>query len=73
MTQARRIASPPESGGARRPGGRVPWRAAGAGLTSLGIGVADHQLGQITLAIELLAVLAVIGTGLEPQWNGHGR
>lgn len=67
MTQARRIASlpaPPESGGARRPGGRVPWRAAGAGLTSLGIGVADHQLGQITLAIELLAVLAVIGTAL---------
>jgi hypothetical protein len=68
MTQARRIALLPGTPAGPEPGGRVPGRAAAAGLASLGtplgIGVADHQLGQITLAIELLAVLSVIGTAL---------
>jgi len=51
------------------PGGRrVPWRAAGIGLTSLGtpIGaaVADPLLGKAVLAVELAVALTVIGTAL---------
>jgi hypothetical protein len=54
--------------GPARTGGRVPWRAAGIGLTSLGtpvgIGVADPLLGQIAIAIELAVALAIISTAL---------
>jgi hypothetical protein len=54
--------------GLRRTGGRVPWRTAGIGLTSLGapigIGVADPLLGQIAIAIELAVALTIIGTAL---------
>jgi hypothetical protein len=74
MTQVRRLAplpSPlpgPQAGDGGWHAGRVPWRAAGIGLTSLGtplgIGLADRLLGQAVLAAELLAVLAVIGTAL---------
>jgi hypothetical protein len=49
-------------------GGRAPWRTAGIGLTSLGtpigIGVADPVLGSITLGIELVVALTIIGTAL---------
>lgn len=49
-------------------GGRVPWRAAGIGLTSLGapigIGAANHLLGSTALALELTAALTIIGTAL---------
>lgn len=74
MTQVHRIAplpappAGPEADGTRPAGGRVPWRAAGVSLASLGtpagISVADPLLGHAVLAIELLAVLAVIGTAL---------
>jgi hypothetical protein len=51
-----------------RPGARLPWRAAGIGLTSLGtpigIGVADPLLGQVAIAMELAVVLTIIGTAL---------
>jgi hypothetical protein len=51
-----------------RTAGRVPWRAAGIGLTSLGtpagIGVADPLLGRIAIVIELAVALAIIGTAL---------
>ena len=54
--------------GPPRTGGRVPWRTAGIGVTSLGtpigIGVADPLLGQIAIAIELAVALAIIGTAL---------
>jgi hypothetical protein len=54
--------------GLPRTGGRVPWRTAGIGLTSLGapigIGVADPLLGQIAIAIELAVALTIIGTAL---------
>ena len=50
------------------PGGRLPWRAAGIGLTSLGtpigIGVADPALGSIAFVIELAVTLTIIGTAL---------
>jgi len=56
------------AGDPARRSGRVPWRAAGIGLTSLGtpigIGVADPILGQIAIAIELVVTLAIIGTAL---------
>lgn len=56
------LAGPP------RTGGRVPWRTAGIGLTSLGtpigIGVADPLLGQIAIAIELAVAIAIIGRAL---------
>jgi hypothetical protein len=46
----------------------VPWRAAGIGLTSLAAPVsiaAVAQLpGEIAAAVELLAMLAIIGTAL---------
>jgi hypothetical protein len=70
MTQLHRIAplsGPPPAplaSDGRRHAGRVPWRAAGIGLTSLGVGLAYHLLGQAVLAAELTAVLAVIGTAL---------
>jgi hypothetical protein len=74
MTLVHRIAplpvppAGPEAGGTRPADGRVPWRAAGVSLASLGtpigIGVADPLLGHAVLAIELLAVLAVIATAL---------
>jgi hypothetical protein len=63
--------SPPAASAAGQqgvPGGRVPWRTAGIGLTSLGtpigIGVADPFLGSITVAIELAVALTIIGTAL---------
>jgi hypothetical protein len=53
---------------AAAPGTRVPWRAAGLGLASLGtttgIWVAVPLLGQIATGIELAIALAVIGTAL---------
>jgi hypothetical protein len=49
-------------------GGRVPWRAAGFGIASLGapvgIGAADHLLGSAVFALELTAALTIIGTAL---------
>jgi hypothetical protein len=57
-----------QAAGPARTGGRVPWRAAGIGLTSLGtpacIGVADPLLGQVAIAVELAVVLTVIATAL---------
>jgi hypothetical protein len=54
--------------GLPRTDGRVPWRTAGIGLTSLGapigIGVADPLLGQIAIVIELAVALTIIGTAL---------
>jgi hypothetical protein len=54
--------------GPARPGGRVPWRAAGLGLTSLGtpagIGVAAPLLGQVAIGVELAVALTVVGTAL---------
>jgi hypothetical protein len=50
------------------PGGRVPWRTAGIGVTSLGtpigIGVADPVLGSIAFVIELAVALTIISTAL---------
>lgn len=47
---------------------RVPWRAAGVGLSSLatttGTWVAAPLLGQIVTGLELAVALAVIGTAL---------
>lgn len=54
--------------GPPRTGGRVAWRTAGIGLTSLGapvgIWAADPLLGQVAIAVELAVALTVIGTAL---------
>lgn len=53
---------------ARPAAGRAPWRAAGTVLASIGppvgIGIAAPLLGQVVAAIELAAVLTIIGTAL---------
>ena len=58
----RRPQSPQESGGRRG------WRAAVATVTALGtpvgIGVADPLLGHVAAAIEVAAVLVIVGTAL---------
>ena len=64
--------SPSAMPGARQhaagPSGRVPWRTAGIGLTSLGtpigIGLADPLFGGVTLVIELAITLTIISTAL---------
>ena len=47
---------------------RVPWRSVGAGVTALGtpagIGVLHPMLGEAIAIIEVVVVLAIIGTAL---------
>jgi hypothetical protein len=47
---------------------RVPWRSVGAGVTALGtpagIGVLHPMLGEAIAVIEVVVVLAIIGTAL---------
>lgn len=47
---------------------RVPWRSVGAGATALGtpvgIGVLHPVLGEAIAIIEMVVVLAIIGTAL---------
>lgn len=65
---ARPHMAPPPGQRAIATSGRVPWRTAGIGLTSLGtpvgIGVADPLIGTIAFAIELAVTLTIIGTAL---------
>lgn len=61
-------AAPDAGQAAATPGGRLAWRTAGIGLTSLGapigIGAADPLIGTMALVIELAVALTIIGTAL---------
>lgn len=61
-------AVPGPADGPPPPAGRVPWRQAGIGLTSIGtpvgIGITDPLLAVIVTATELAIALTIVGTAL---------